>query len=706
MNLRISRTASRLFVLAAVLATGVLFSVHATNAAPGDPIQDFDPDVLECLGGTMPNPGVAFGGGNVCSGETLTAAGTPGILTAIRLPAGYRLSLPFTYSNGWTYPVPPAGDIGTVTSEIDLQCEGVIDTFADVSAVGTPEQVVARSTAWESSVDASGLNESYLNAITPNSEDTDTVGPDPIPFERISRFRADIDTIWLANATPLNLVPPTVLNTQVLHPDWAPSDSVASVALLGGPSSSPSTQLLCLQGPQSSRSSAAGTVVTNPAAAGTYVRFTVFLSAADIYNNNQNVKIIPNCKLIGGGGGADADGDCLPAAGETAAGTNAALADTDGDGLLDGWEVAWGSNPLLTDADGDLRTDFEEIIGPAAFLTNPNVADTDGDLILDGGLQITATPPVISVDALGRNVVTATVKRESPFGPAGRDTCPNKANGAAEAAIPGVGNQTNTDNAAIGSDVTIGSGDGFGDACDNDDDNDAITDLAEPGNVFAVSVSPFGVCKQAAGAAAPLNPLKADTNNDSVVDGRQCVRGLDASLEIVATPLLTATEIQNLIGNCTSFGGCGTDNDGLNGPWETDRQTLNVAKGPSSGGGVDSDADNDGNAGDVDSDSDGDGAPDGIEVFVKNTSPISRDSDRDGICDTVEIYSLDGGTSVGLGDVTQVALSWNAISNVAGPLYIPNKDVNGDGKVALGDVTQIALRWNLLNSGCSRDLTP
>ena len=45
------------------------------------------------------------------------------------------------------------------------------------------------------------------------------------------------------------------------------------------------------------------------------------------------------------------------------------------------------------------------------------------------------------------------------------DNCPSIANGAAEALIPGVGNQTDTDN------------DGLGDACDDDDDNDTIDDI-------------------------------------------------------------------------------------------------------------------------------------------------------------------------------------------------------------------------------------
>lgn len=58
-----------------------------------------------------------------------------------------------------------------------------------------------------------------------------------------------------------------------------------------------------------------------------------------------------------------------------------------------------------------------------------------------------------------------------------------------------------------------------------------------------------------------------------------------------------------------------------------------------------------------------------------------------GICN-----SPDGNWSVGLGDVTQVSLHWNAIEGE--PLYSPHVDINRDGRVGLGDVTQITLTWN------------
>lgn len=138
--------------------------------------------------------------------------------------------------------------------------------------------------------------------------------------------------------------------------------------------------------------------------------------------------------------------------------TNPLNPDTDGDGLLDGAEVnTYLTNPLNPDTDGDGLLDGAEV---NTYATNPLNPDTDGDLVSDGALA------------------TAGVS-------AGPDNCPTIANGLAQAAIPGVGNQTNTDGGlsylwirdGVGAEgATLG-----GDACDTNDDNDGCTDVKEAG---------------------------------------------------------------------------------------------------------------------------------------------------------------------------------------------------------------------------------
>jgi hypothetical protein len=82
--------------------------------------------------------------------------------------------------------------------------------------------------------------------------------------------------------------------------------------------------------------------------------------------------------------------------------------------------------------------------------------------------------------------------------------------------------QTNTDRNFIDNsppyvvavdDLTLANSDGAGDACDQDDDNDGISDTTETGGPPCTS------------ATAPTNPLSRDSDGDRFLDGAECALG-------------------------------------------------------------------------------------------------------------------------------------------------------------------------------------
>ncbi len=179
---------------------------------------------------------------------------------------------------------------------------------------------------------------------------------------------------------------------------------------------------------------------------------------------------------------ADDDGDGLPDAIETNTGVFVSASDT-------------GTNPLLIDTDVDGVPDGAETgtgiwTGPNDRGTNPVVADSDGDGWSDGietntgvfvGPADTGTHPLLpDTDADGAN---------DPL-----DNCLFLANA----------DQLDTD------------GDLAGNVCDSDDDGDGLLDAVETNTGTFVGPGDTGT-----------DPLLADTDGDSYLDGHEVLVGSD-----------------------------------------------------------------------------------------------------------------------------------------------------------------------------------
>ncbi len=178
--------------------------------------------------------------------------------------------------------------------------------------------------------------------------------------------------------------------------------------------------------------------------------------------------------------------------------------------------------------------------------------------------------------------------------------------------------------------------DGAGDACDTDDDNDGLSDLAE--------ITP-AACVSSSGA---LNPLVRDTDGDATLDGAECALGTD--------PASAASWPGAASGD--------TDRDGLPDAFESSIGTSPNA-----------------------SDTDGDGVLDGVEYRGYNSDPLAVDTDGDGCGDGKEIASINGDRVVNIVDLAQVA---QAAGRWGSPPYVLAFDMNRNRTINITDLAFMA----------------
>jgi hypothetical protein len=333
-----------------------------------------------------------------------------------------------------------------------------------------------------------------------------------------------------------------------------------------------------------------------------------------------------------------------------------------------GTKVYWFiTDRMLVDMDGDGRTDTEEMVGPTQFLTDPTNADTDGDGVPDGGLKLdlnsgayddpttgcqndagpdgkpdcpdqdgdglsaAADTPTdmgmsdnqdLSGDGsshrrLGFKIVTLVGKDIEPNG-GGKDNCPS---------IPNA-DQLNTDydtSLVFNPNATLlGNGDLYGDACDSDADQDSFVDVAETNFQWDAGAHQCSNDKDLPGP--PTTPalnspnLDPDSDNDGVLDGRECEVGTNPTDQFDSPGTPGAAN--------------DPDKDGVSNTYETARRTQSFS------GTASEDVDGDTLVGQMDPDSDFNGAStlsDGCESYVTGTSPLSTDTDWDGVLDTAEV---------------------------------------------------------------------
>ena len=327
----------------------------------------------------------------------------------------------------------------------------------------------------------------------------------------------------------------------------------------------------------------------------------------------------------------DTDGDGLC--------DNGVDSDDDNDTLSDGHEIAIGTDPLDIDTDNDtirddadncpltsninqINTDETLAAQPGALIVGDGLGDVcddndDNDLLTD-----------LQEDTNG-NLIYDNGIEPNPHNP---DTDSDGVlDGADNCILTNNGDQQNTDAELVANGNTLISADGFGDACDADDDNDGLSDDIEIGQT---QTNPFNPDHDGDGVRddsdnCPLNANANQLNTDELLEQQNGITVGD-SLGDICDDDVDNDNVLNIDDSHELDPFRCTDID-----LDTCDDCAVLAQQNSFNDGLDTDNDQLCDAGDPDDDNDN--FPD-VDEQVCQTDPLSFlsvpvDTDGDGLCD-------------------------------------------------------------------------